>query len=170
MHSFWLFSWLQSCLSRSQRQSKCNLVEGMTALPTVAATAARLAPRLCPKAFYVILKATCVLCGYILLLQRSRFRGFVCEHMVLPLHFFHDVTLLNLIQIPFVENVVRHCGQRRFALALWNNIYVWKERKLLSDMWTVSRVRWSCTGNISLAVSIISMDCLFQRGRSAVIR
>lgn len=38
-------------------------------LPTVAAIAARLTPRLCPKAFYVILKAMCVLCGYILVSQ-----------------------------------------------------------------------------------------------------
>lgn len=55
------FSRLLSCLSQSQRQSKCNLVEGMTMLPTVAAIAAGPAPRLCPKAFYVILKGMCLM-------------------------------------------------------------------------------------------------------------
>lgn len=53
-------------------------------LPTVEATAARLAPRLCPKAFYVILKGICVLSGYSGLAKTNPETNlvFVCEHMM----------------------------------------------------------------------------------------
>lgn len=75
---------LTSVVLVTQRQSKCNLVEGMTVLPTVEATAARLAPRLCPKAFYVILKGICVLSGYSGLAKTNPETSlvFVCEHMM----------------------------------------------------------------------------------------
>ncbi len=130
VHSFWLFSRLQSCLSHSERQSECNLVEGMTVLPTVAAIAARLAPRLCPQAVYVILQGMCVFCGYFLVLQRPRFRWLVCAHMVLPLNVFWAL---------FVENVV---DLNRGDLLLLCATKVHLERKFLSPILTVSSVRW----------------------------
>lgn len=68
-------------------------------LPTVEAGS-----EIMSKSFYVIPNGVFVLRAYILFSSSLvEMEGFVCEHTLLPLHFVHDVTLFNLIQIPFVQ-------------------------------------------------------------------
>lgn len=116
----------------------------MTVLQTVAAIAARLAPRLCPNAFYVILKGCVFLCGYSSLL--TQVQKFSLECLSAGIWFsYYIFSWCDLIKSYSYPILLKSNDSRWEICSCFVQKYLCLERKkvaILYNMWTVSSVGW----------------------------